>query len=296
MGVTSQLYSNGLKFQVETHGDRTAPAILLTMGLGMQLVAWPESFIHALTKAGYRVICYDNRDIGLSTHLDEFGVPNMAWALFKVKLGLGLNPPYRLRDMAADALGILDALDIEHAHVIGVSMGGMISQRIAIAAPARVLSLTSVMSSSGAPALPAARADVLQAMLGRPTSSRLDDVVAHSMRIFQLIGSPAYPQDTAVLRERLMQSAKRSYHPAGMQRQLLAIAADTNRYKELSSIQSPTLVIHGTDDPLVPLACGQDTADRIQGARFVSIPGMGHDLAPEVMAQVCTLILPHLDS
>lgn len=294
MGIGLQIYSNGLKFEVESRGAKTAPAVLLTMGLGMQLTAWPEALIESLLEAGYRVICYDNRDIGLSSHLDEFGVPNMILAAVKARFGLTVRAPYRLEDMAEDALGILDALDIERAHVIGVSMGGMISQRMAIAAPSRILSLTSVMSTSGAPGLPSARTEIAKAMLVRPKSTQIDDIVNHSIQLFTLIGSPSYPQDLDVLRQRLIASTERSYHPLGFSRQLLAILADAKRYMALPQIQSSTLVIHGTDDPLVPIACGRDTAARIKDARFVEIKGMGHDWPPGVTDQLCAHIVPHL--
>lgn len=294
MGIGLQIYSNGLKFEVESRGAKTAPAVLLTMGLGMQLTAWPEALIESLLKAGYRVITYDNRDIGLSSHLDALGVPNMILAAVKARLGLTVRSPYRLEDMAQDALGILDGLDIERVHLIGVSMGGMISQRIAIAAPSRILSLTSVMSTSGAPRLPSARTEIAKAMLVRPKSTQIDEIVDHSMKLFALIGSPGYAQDLVALRQRLTASAKRSYHPAGVSRQLLAILADAKRYMALPQIQSPTLVIHGTDDPLVPIACGRDTAARIKDARFVEIKGMGHDWPPGVTDQLCAHIVPHL--
>lgn len=293
-GLDMQIYSNGLSFEVEVTGDKQAPAVLLTMGLGMQLTAWPPALTQALVAAGYRVIRYDNRDIGLSSHFDHAGLPNMALQILKSKLGFTLRPPYKLHDMAQDALGILDALDIEAAHIVGVSMGGMISQRIAIAAPNRVRSLTSVMSSSGAPKLPSARPEIVSAMLARPKSAKTDDVVNHTLKLFQLIGSPGYPQDEAEMRARLLASVQRSYHPKGVSRQLLAIVADTKRYAELASVTASTLVIHGTQDPLVPIACGRDTASRIQGAQFVAIEGMGHDWPPAVTQQLCEHMIPHL--
>jgi pimeloyl-ACP methyl ester carboxylesterase len=293
-GPNMQIYANGLSFEVTVNGDAHAPAVLLTMGLGMQLVAWPMALVEALVDAGYRVIRYDNRDIGLSSHMDAAGVPNMTLQILKHKLGFALHPAYRLQDMALDALGILDAFNIESAHIVGVSMGGMISQRIAIAAPARVRSLTSVMSSSSAPKLPGAKPHIASAMLARPKSTQLHDVVEHSLRLFQMIGSPGYPQDPVEMRERLTASAKRSYHPAGVSRQLLAIVADTQRYKELATITAPTLVIHGTDDPLVPIACGKDTASRIPNAAFVAIEGMGHDWPAGVTVQLCEHIIPLL--
>jgi pimeloyl-ACP methyl ester carboxylesterase len=241
------------------------------------------------------VIRYDNRDIGLSGHLDHLGRPNMVWQLLKAKMGLAVKASYGLQDMAKDALGILDALGISQAHIVGVSMGGMISQRIAITAPKRILSLTSIMSTSAAPGLPEAKPEVIRAMLNRPKSQRIEDIVSHSVNLFQLIGSPAYPQD-ASYPDRIKMGVERAYHPEGMLRQLLAIAADTKRYQFLSEIKCPTLVIHGNSDPLVPIACGKDTADRIAGSRFVAIEGMGHDLPPGVTQLLSDLIVPHLDS
>jgi pimeloyl-ACP methyl ester carboxylesterase len=171
----------------------------------------------------------------------------------------------------------------------------MISQRIAFTAPKRVLSLTSIMSTSGAPGLPVARPDVVRAMLNRPKSQRIDDIVNRSVDLFQLIGSPYYPQD-AQYRDRLKMAVERAYHPAGMLRQLLAIAADTKRYQFLPEVKCKTLVIHGKADPLVPIACGQDTANRIEGSRFVAIDGMGHDFPPGVTKRLAELVVPHLDS
>jgi pimeloyl-ACP methyl ester carboxylesterase len=286
--------SNGLEFEVEIAGRDDAPAVLLTMGLGMQLVAWPDSLIQALVAAGYRVIRYDNRDIGLSSHLDALGQPNFGWQMIKSRLGFSMRSAYSLQDMAKDALGILDALGIERAHLIGVSMGGMISQRIAATAPQRALSLTSVMSSSGAPGLPGPRGDVARALMGRPASSQPEDVVAHTLKVFALIGSPGHPQDMPVFKQHLLDGVRRSYHPKGVARQLMAIMSDVGRSRLLANIQCPTLVIHGTADPLVPIVCGRDTAKRIPGARFEAIEGMGHDWPPGVARRMGELIVPHL--
>ncbi len=291
-----KIQSNGLSFEVEISGEETAPAVLLTMGLGMQLVAWPDSLIQALVRAGYRVIRYDNRDIGLSSHLDDLGQPQLAWQFIKSRIGLPLRSGYSLQDMAQDALGILDALKIRQAHLVGVSMGGMVSQRIAATAPTRVLSLTSVMSSSGAPGLPGPGMDVTQAMLKRPSSKDPEAVVAHTLDLFKLVGSPAYAQDMAEFQQHLMQGVQRSYHPEGVVRQMMAIASDTQRFELLPKIACPTLVIHGTADPLVPIACGRDTAERIPGARFEAIEGMGHDWPPGVAKRLAELIVPHLQA
>lgn len=270
------------------------PAVLLVMGLGMQLIAWPPYFVQPLVDAGYRVIRLDNRDIGLSSHLDHLGKPNLVLATLKLKLGLTPKAPYAVADMAADALGVLDALKIDKAHVVGVSMGGMIAQRIAIAAPGRVLSLTSIMSSSGARGLPSARPEVLKVLLGKPASNSPEAVVAHYLKLFRVIGSPAFPMPEAALRDRILAAAKRSFHPVGTLRQMLAIVADITRAAQLSRITSPTLVLHGKADPLVPFACGEDTARRITGAKLVGFEGMGHDLPPQPVAQMLAELIPHL--
>jgi pimeloyl-ACP methyl ester carboxylesterase len=296
--------SNGIDIEVEDTAEinpqgtdaYTRPAVLLIMGLGMQLVAWPPQMIDALVDAGYRVIRMDNRDIGLSQHFDQMGKPNLIWAGIKYKLGLPVRPPYTLEDMAQDALGVLDALGVDRAHVVGVSMGGMIAQRVAIAAPHRVLSLTSIMSSSGARGLPQARPEVTRVLLKRPASDAPEAVVDHYVRLFKAIGSPGYPVPEADMRERILRGAERNFHPEGTLRQMLAIVSDTTRAAQLSTITSPTLVLHGRADPLVPFANGEDTAARIPGARLVGFDGMGHDLPPEPVAMILDELIPHLQA
>jgi pimeloyl-ACP methyl ester carboxylesterase len=290
--------ANGIAIEVEDSGadgsQAERPAIVLIMGLGMQLIAWPEEFLQPLRDAGYRLVRFDNRDIGLSQHFDEWGVPNLMWEGLKHRLGLSIETPYRLHDMAADTLGVMDMLGIARAHIVGVSMGGMIAQRVALAAPQRVLSLTSIMSSSGARYLPGPKAQVLQALFGRPDGRDEAAIVSHYIKLFKVIGSPGFPMDEAVLRERVLQASRRSEHSAGTARQMTAIAADTRRADELPRIKAPTLVVHGRDDPLVPYPCGQDTARRISGSSFHGIDGMGHDLPPGVVARVLDHLLPHL--
>jgi pimeloyl-ACP methyl ester carboxylesterase len=270
--------------------------VLLIMGLGMQLVAWPPALVLALMEAGYRVVRHDNRDIGKSQKFDNLGNPNLIWTSLKHKLGLSITPPYSLQDMALDAIGVLDALNIDQAHIVGVSMGGMIAQRVAIAAPNRVLSLTSIMSSSGARGLPQAQSKVLGTLLSRPKSNSESDVADHYVKLFKVIGSPGFPIDAAESRERILEGIRRSFHPAGTLRQMVAIAADAKRPAELAKITCPTLVIHGKDDPLVPYANGVDTANRIKGAHLVGIEGMGHDLPPGVVSRITSLLLPFLAS
>lgn len=294
-----KIRANGIDIEVEDSAQTDAsfarkPAVLLIMGLGMQLIAWPTEMVRALEDAGYRVVRFDNRDVGLSSHFDALGKPNLLWASLKYKLGLVPAAPYSLSDMAADAIGVLDALQIEKAHVVGVSMGGMIAQRVALAAPQRTLSLTSIMSTSGARGLPQAAPEVVRVLLSRPAGTSTTAVVEHTMRLFKAIGSPAYPVPEAEMRERVTAGVQRALHPVGTLRQMLAIVADITRAALLSRITAPTLVIHGKADPLVPLACGEDTARRIPGARLVTITGMGHDLPPEPVRQILAALIPHL--
>jgi pimeloyl-ACP methyl ester carboxylesterase len=289
-----KIEANGLAIEVEQHGSPDHPAVLLTMGLGMQLVAWPPTVIQPLVNAGYRVITFDNRDIGLSQHFDHMGKPNLVWAALKKKLGLNIQALYSLQDMARDAVGVLDALQIDKAHIVGASMGGMISQHVAALFPERVLTLTSIMSSSGAPGLPDAKTSVVRALLSRPKSHRVEDVVAHYVKLFGVIGSPAFPVEPQLLRDRIRLGIERSYHPEGTMRQMLAIAADSRRHLALARIQAPTLVLHGLADVLVPPAHGRDTAHRVAGARFVGIDGMGHDFAPGAVEQWIDQLITHL--
>ncbi len=287
-----KIRANGIDIEVEDTG--TGPAVLLIMGLGMQLVAWPPEMVQALVDAGFRVIRLDNRDIGLSDKFDHLGHPNIVWESIKYKLGLSVKAPYSLQDMATDALAVLDVLGVSQAHVVGVSMGGMIAQRVALAAPGRVLSLTSIMSSSGARGLPQARPHVMRVLMSRPKGKDPASVLTHYVRLFKAIGSPGFPVDDAVLRERIAVGVKRGFHPAGTVRQMVAIAADSRRAAELKALRLPTLVLHGKADPLVPFACGEDTARRIPGARLIGIEGMGHDLPPGVVQRLLEPLIPHL--
>jgi pimeloyl-ACP methyl ester carboxylesterase len=286
--------ANGISIEVEDTGEADRPAVLLVMGLGMQLVSWPPAMVAGLQQAGFRVVRFDNRDAGLSQSFPEGGVPNLLVLSLKHHLGLRMRPPYTLRDMADDSVGVLDALGIARAHVVGVSMGGMVAQRMAIAAPQRVATLTSIMSTSGAPYLPPAKAEVLQALLRRPADRSEDASVDNTLRLLRVIASPAFPLDEALARERVLSAVRRAYNPDGVARQLAAVAADTRRYEDLPRITCPALVVHGVDDPFVPFACGQDTARRIPGARLVPVRGMGHDLPPPVVDRILGALLPHI--
>ena len=291
-----KLIANGIGLEVEDSGGEGRPVVLLIMGLGMQLTAWPAEFVQSLVDAGFRVVRHDNRDIGLSQDFNEAGTGNLVWQSLRQRLGLAVQSVYSLQDMANDALGVLDALGIRHAHVVGASMGGMIAQRLAASAPGRATSLVSIMSSSGARNLPGPRPDVAAALLRRPPSRTEAALVAHSLGLVRLIASPAYPQDDRALTDRITLSLRRAYRPAGVVRQILAIGADNSRAALLAHIASPTLVVHGDADPLVPVACGEDTARRIPGARFIKVPGMGHDLPPQVIEILLRHIVPFLQT
>jgi pimeloyl-ACP methyl ester carboxylesterase len=290
--------ANGIELEVEDSAQsgegRDRPAVLLIMGLGMQLIAWPQEVVQRLIDAGYRVIRYDNRDIGLSESLDHLGVLNPLWTMLKLKAGLEVRPPYGIADMAADAIGLLDALQIQRAHLVGASMGGMIAQRVAVSAPDRVLSLTSLMSTSGASGLPRAAPDVLRLLLKRPAATDRKTVTEYGARMFRRIGSPGFPTSDADLMRRQEAAYDRSFRPNGVRRHTLAAFMDFGRARELGKITAPTLVIHGKADPLIPSACGEDTARRIPNAKLELLEGVGHDLAPGVVEQMFRVLLPHL--
>ncbi len=294
-----KIRANNIDIEVEDSAQHDPshalrPTVLMLMGLGMQLVTWPPAMVQALQDAGYRTLRMDNRDIGLSQSFDHAGKPNLLWESLKFRLGMANKTTYTLHDMAADALGVLDACQVPRAHVVGVSMGGMIAQRVALAAPERAITLTSIMSSSGARGLPEARPKVLRALMSRPASTAQDAVLNHYIALFKVIGSPGFPPNEQLLRERIGAGIARSWRPLGTQRQMVAIAADRTRAQELLQLKVPTLVIHGKADPLVPFACGQDTARRIPGSKLVAVDGMGHDLPPGVVTRLLQVMLPFM--
>ncbi|TNF58505.1 MAG: alpha/beta fold hydrolase [Burkholderiales bacterium] len=273
-----QVTAHGLRIEVDDQGPRDGPVMLLVMGLGMQLIAWPQPLVQMLVDRGFRVIRFDNRDSGLSQDFDHAGIPNMALAGLRHALRLPVRSPYSLADMAGDALGVLDALGVARAHVCGASMGGMIAQHMAVLAPARVASLTLMMTSSGARHLPHPPWQLQRTLMSRPMGRGTDAAVEWVLRVLQAIGSPGYPADLQARRQRVLASVQRAWNPGGSVRQLLAVVADGDRSPLLARITQPTLVIHGTEDPLVPLAGGEDLVRRISGARSDFIAGMGHDL------------------
>ena len=274
-----QLSANGISLEVEDHGPTGGEPLLLIMGLGMQLVAWPDGLVKQLVAKGFRVIRFDNRDAGLSQSFDSVGVPNMALAAVQHLFRVPIKSPYSLADMARDAVGVLDALNLKKAHVCGASMGGMIAQHLGMAHTARIKSLTLIMTTSGARALPQPTLKVRSALLSRPADpQRLDSVAAHYFKLYRLIGSPSFAAPEAELRERIDAAVRRSNRPSGVARQLVAIAADIDRAAQLGRISVPTHIIHGEADPLVPVAAAHDLKQRIAGATLDLIAGMGHDL------------------
>ncbi len=285
-----QIVANGIGIEVDDQGPAGAEPLLLIMGLGMQLIGWPDELVQLLVARGFRVIRLDNRDAGLSQGFDHLGVPNLALAALQHTLHLGVRSPYRVADMAADALGVLDALAIPRAHVCGASMGGMISQQLAASHPDRLKSLTLMMTTSGSRRLPQAHWSLQKAMLSRPDGRDPAKVVAHLQRLLTLIGSPAYPADPQRLHARLQASVQRAWRPAGTARQLAAIVADGDRSELLSRMRTPTAVIHGLADPLVPVAAGHDLHSRIAGARADFVPGMGHDLPLQLLPRFADTI------
>jgi len=290
------LTANNLRICYSEYGDKNKPAILLIMGLATQMIAWSDEFCQSLADGGYRVIRYDNRDIGLSEKITNRKLASIPKMMIRRWLGLKLKVPYTLHDMADDGIGILDALKIEKAHFVGASMGGMIAQLIVANYPNRSLSLTSIMSSSGNPKLPRASSKVNKVLFQRPKTQNENDVVNHSIKIWRTIESPDYPTSDELLKTKILESFRRSYYPRGLTNQLAAIIENGDRSKFLRKITVPTLVIHGKADALVPIECGIDTAKTIENSEFKLIEGMGHDLPVELVPRLVDMIIQHIDS
>lgn len=284
--------ANGITLCHDSFGDPTAPPLLLIMGLGGQMIAWDDMFCTQLAGRGYRVIRFDNRDIGLSTHFADAGVPDVGAAFMASLMGKPVQAPYTLRDMADDAVGLLDALDIERAHVVGVSMGGAIGQTLAIHHAPRLRTLTSIMSTTGAPGLPGPTAQAA-AMLLKPAPTDRAGYLASYSETWKVLRAGDFPQDEARDAARAEQAFDRGLNPAGTARQLVAIIASGSRKQALGAVRVPTLVIHGDADPLVPLGCGLDTAKSVPAAKLRVVEGMGHALPISMWPQVIDAIAAH---
>ena len=291
-----QLFINGVRLEVEDTGEKDRDAVLLIPGMAMQLIVWPEAMVHQLHQAGHRVIRLDNRDIGLSQDMAHLPAPNLMWFMLQQKLGFQPQAPYSIQDMANDALGVLDHLQINQAHLVGVSMGGMIGQRICIGSPQRALSLTSIMSSSGAKGLPGPTPDMRRVLFTPPAKAGTQAAHQHALRFVQALAGPGFAHPEGSQQQLVNDSLKRSSRPMGAYRQMLAAMADRERAGLLTRITTPTLVIHGKADPLVPYACGEDTARRIPNAKLHGIEGMGHDMPPGAIDNMMARLLPFLNA
>ncbi|MBO1358945.1 alpha/beta hydrolase [Acetobacter sacchari] len=280
--------ANGIELAYDSFGDESRPAILLISGLGTQMIRWTASFCAALVDRGYRVIRFDNRDSGRSTHFTQSAPPD--FSMLGAALAAGKRPdvPYTLYDMAADAVGLLDVLSITRAHVVGRSMGGMIAQVMASEYPDRVLSLTSIMSSTGNPSLPQAAPAVMAAMMGPGPDPFADEegFLVHSSAFARLIAGTGRAFDEGQHRTLVREELQRDYDPTGAGRQIAAMAVAGDRRSRLATILAPTLVIHGKDDPLIPPACGEDTAASVPRSELMMVEGMGHELPPQLYGLV----------
>jgi pimeloyl-ACP methyl ester carboxylesterase len=284
--------ANGIEIAHETFGDPNDPALMLIMGLGYQMVFWDEAFCNQLADRGYHVIRFDNRDSGLSTWLDHAGVPDIPALKQLMAQRKTVSAPYSLLDMADDAVGLLDALEIESAHIAGRSMGGMIGQMMAIHHPDRVRTLTVMMSSTSAPGLPPPDPAVLSALL-EPEPEDRDGFVEHTVQIWKILNGIEFEVDETRVREWADLSYTRGLNPGGVSRQFAAIIATGSRKEALRSVTVPTLVIHGDADPLVPVECGIDIADTVPGAKLLIIKGLGHTLARAAYPQIIDAITRH---
>ena len=269
----------------ETFGDEGKPALLLVMGLGTQMLGWDEEFCELLASRGFFVVRFDNRDVGESSHLHEVRQPDLGACLS----GDTSSAPYTLSDMAADVAGLLDALELESAHIAGASLGGMIAQTVAIEHPERVRSLTSIMSTSGergaAEATPEATAILFQ-----PPARTREETIDRAVEGARVIGSPAFPFDEERVRDVAGRAFDRGHDPPGIARQLAAVYASGDRTGALRRLRVPTLVLHGEDDPLISVGGGRATAAAIDGAELVTIEGWGHDLPRELWQEIADRI------
>jgi pimeloyl-ACP methyl ester carboxylesterase len=285
--------ANGIDIAYETFGKSENRPLILIMGIGSQMVTWPTAFCEKLAAAGHFVVRFDNRDVGLSTKLDDAGIPNIWEVIAAVQAGGQVNVPYLLSDMAADTVGLMDALQIKKAHICGLSMGGMIAQTVAIEHQDRVQSLISMESTTSEPGLPGASPEVREVLLELPPQER-EAYIRHMVHVHRLFAGASAKYDEATQRELSALSYDRSSYMAGFARQFAAIVASGGRRKALASVRVPALVIHGADDTLFPREHGQDTADAIKGAKLLLVPGLGHGTAyPGLWDEIVAAIAAH---
>lgn len=284
--------ANGLELFYDEVGDRDAEPLLLIAGIGNQMIRWDEVFCRQLAERGHRVIRFDNRDVGLSAKLEGQRGMSIPTALTAASQGQKVEAPYTLSDMANDTAGLMDALSIEQAHVVGMSMGGMIAQHLSLEHPTRVKTLTAVMSTSGAPDLPGATPAALGVLL-QPRPVGREHAIARSIEAELILSGPAYRDEPDRIQALAEQSYDRCFYPQGFVRQFLAIVASGSRRERLQSLTTPTLVLHGDADPLIPVECGLDIAHHVPGATKHIIEGWGHTLPPSVWATLIDNISSH---
>ena len=294
-GMPRARISTGIELDYEDQG--AGPPVLLVMGIGAQWIHWPDAFVDALVARGLRVLRYDNRDVGHSTSLDHLGrPPHAGWLLLRglVRRGRGVPSPYRLDDMATDGVALLDALGLPGAHVVGASMGGMIAQAMTLAHPTRVRSLVSIMSGPGR-RRDLGRPKALLALLSGPAPRTPEEAGERLVRLFRVVGSPGFPLEEEGLRALGRRAFERDGGPNrdGFARQMAAIVTSGTRRHLLPTITAPTLVLHGEDDPLIPVRAGRATAALIPGARLRTFPGMGHDLPRALWPALADAIAEH---
>lgn len=290
--------ANGISLHYESLGNENDPPILLIMGLAVQMILWPDAFCQLLVDKGFRVIRFDNRDVGLSTHLDHLGVPNIALEYVKFMMRLPMKSAYLIDDMAADTAALIDALELKRPHVVGASMGGMIAQNLAANYPEKVSSLTSIMSTTGRRSLPKPTWKTMRAIMQPP--AKKDDTqgaIDRMIRVFNVISSKTYPPDPVHMRDMCARHIARANYPPGGARQLMAIAASDDRTYTVRKIKAPTLVLHGDEDQLVSPVCGMETAREIVygggKAKISIVKGMGHDLPVPLLPQIAEEIAAH---
>jgi pimeloyl-ACP methyl ester carboxylesterase len=289
--------ANGIEIFYDEVGDPKATTLLLIMGLGTQMVGWPEAFCGRLADRGFRVVRFDNRDVGLSTKIENAPKIDIAATLLRGLAGQRVEAPYDLDDMAMDAIGLMDALGLAKAHVIGASMGGMIAQIIASKHRERARSLVSIMSSSGDPKLPQAKPAAAALLVApRPSLGDREASIQFGMNVYRVIGSPGYPTPEPELRAKIERFVDRSVYPAGSVRHLLAVLTSGSRVDLLKTIRLPALVLHGADDPLIPVEAGRDTARHIPGAILKIIAGWGHDIPTALIPPLVEAIAGHCEN
>jgi pimeloyl-ACP methyl ester carboxylesterase len=282
-----QVRANGIDIEYESFGRASDPLILLIMGFAAQLIFWPDPLCEGLAAKGFRVVRFDNRDIGKSTHFAGQSAPDPRALLAEVAAGRRPDVPYTLDDMADDALGLMDALGTKRAHVVGASMGGMIAQLVAINHPDRAKSLISIMSTTGRRDLPAGNPQTLSVLFRPPSSDSRNDLIEASLLVQRALSSPGFPVSEAEMNARAERRTDRApFDLAGLARQSAALIVAPPRNALLRQVRCPALVLHGADDPVIPAAAARDTAESIPGAELVIVPGMGHDL-PAALVPVC---------